>query len=312
MPTPVIEEHQMQPSPPATPSRLGPGGAAAILACTGSRRDHIETTERESGKEEEIVQSNATAAEEPSQPGHCGSSGLGLPQIPEKSTEGRDLIGGGDGAVAEQLAGSDKLRHQEQSVASSNDKEKALGCRLAPSPSAERGATTQGGGSGGASVGLPAGSTVKRGQVDSQPPLMARSTTAAETDCFTYSDGESDGFASSTPAKDAIENPDVLIPNDDAPASPEVVVPVTAVAPRYGAMGGVVQAPSSKQQHHADLRMLSVKSLLLSQEPAASSMAKTTTMVKRYSVTMWQPDMKATNTTMTPRRPTTWGICTQW
>ncbi|CBN80060.1 expressed unknown protein [Ectocarpus siliculosus] len=77
---------------------------------------------------------------------------------------------------------------------------------------------------------------------------MARSTTAAETDCFTYSDGEGDGFASSTPAKNAIENSDVLIPNDDAPASPEVVVPVTAVAPRYGAEGGVVQTPSYKQQ----------------------------------------------------------------
>lgn len=237
MPTPVTEEHQMQPSPPVTPSRRGPGAAAvasAILACTGSRRDPIETTEQESGEEEEIVQSNTAAAEEPSQPGRCGSSGLGLPQIAEKSTEGRDMIGGGDGAVAEKSAGSDKLRHQEQSVASSTDKEKGLGCRLAPPPCAERGAITQGGGSGGASVGLPAGSTVKRGEVDSQPPLMARSTTAAETDCFTYSDGEGDGFAFSKPAKNAIENSDVLIPNDDAPASPEVVVQVTAVASRYG------------------------------------------------------------------------------
>ncbi|CAB1119233.1 unnamed protein product [Ectocarpus sp. CCAP 1310/34] len=248
MPTPVIEEHQMQPSPPATQSRLGPGAAAAILACTGSRRDPIETTEQESGKEEEIVQSNATAAGEPSQPGHDGSSGLGLPQIAEKSTEERDLIGGGDGAVAEKSAGRDKLRHQEQSVASSNDNEKALGCRLAPPPSSESGATTQGGGSGGASVGLLAGSTLKQGEVDSQQPLMARSTPAAETDCFTYSDGESDSCASPTPATNTIENSDVLMPNDDAPASPEVVVQVTAVAPRYGAEGGVVQTPSYKQQ----------------------------------------------------------------
>ncbi|CAM9763215.1 unnamed protein product [Ectocarpus sp. 4 AP-2014] len=190
MPTPVIEEHQKQPSPPATPSRLGPGAAAGILSCTGSQRDPIETTEQESGEEEEIVQWNAAAAEEPSQPGYCGSSGLGLPQITEKSTEGRDLIGGGDGAVVEKSTGSDELRHQEQSVASSNDTEKALGCRLPRPPSAERGATAQGGGSGGASVGLSAGSTMKRGEMDSQPPLMARCTTAAETDCFTYSDGE--------------------------------------------------------------------------------------------------------------------------
>lgn len=238
----------MQPPPPATPFRLGPGAAAvatAILAGTGSRRDAIETTEQESGAQEETVKSNAAAAEKPSQPEHCGSSGLGLPQNAEKSTEEGDLIGGGDVAVAEKSAGSDKLRHQKQSVASSNGKEQALGCRLDPSPSAVRGATKQGG-SDGASVGLPARSTVKREKVDSQPPLMAGSTTAAETDCFTYSDGEGDDSASSTPAKNAVENSDVLMPND---ASPEGVVQVTAaVAPGYGAEGGVVRTSSYKQQ----------------------------------------------------------------
>ncbi|CAM9263393.1 unnamed protein product [Ectocarpus fasciculatus] len=77
---------------------------------------------------------------------------------------------------------------------------------------------------------------------------MAGSTTAAETDCFTYSDGEGDGFASSTPPKNAVENSDVLMLNDDVPASPEVVAQATAVAPRDGAEGGVVQALSYVQQ----------------------------------------------------------------